>query len=142
MDCVGGAVRCGDLGVRVYTARPSNLKGSCETGYGLIYVWGVRLLFVPLFSPRDLRGFFLFRWLNEDAPEYIPPRISFLVSRTPIAWGFPPFATDELDWLTVPILGKVEGDSSWKFERQFRIELEKSITEICCNEILMSRGSA
>ena len=57
-------------------------------------------------------------------------------SRAPIAWGLPSFATNKLDRLTIPIPGEVEGNSSWNLERKFRAELEKSVTEVCRDEIL------
>ena len=46
------------------------------------------------------------------------------------------FTTYELDRLTIPVLGKVKGYSSWNSERQFWAEFEKPVTEIYRDEIL------
>jgi hypothetical protein len=94
------------------------------------------LLFVLLFGFKGLRALFL---LDGNAPKELPPRISFLSSRTSIGRKFSSFTTNKLDRLTIPVPCKVEGDSSWNPERKFRTELEKSVTEISRDEILTSK---
>jgi hypothetical protein len=79
--------------------------------------------------------------LDGNTPEELTPGITFLGFRTLIVGKFTSFTTYELDRLTIPIPAKVKGDSSWNSERQFRAELEKAITEICCDEILDAKGA-
>jgi hypothetical protein len=78
--------------------------------------------------------------LNGDTPEELSPWVLSLVSRVSIIRKLTSFAAYKLDRLAVPVFGKVEGNSSWEPERQFRVEFKKTITEICRNEILMSTG--
>ena len=115
------------------------LKGSCENQVGLVYVQGGRSL---LCCFRGLPGLFRFLQLDGNTPKELSPRISFLIPRTFIIWKFTSFTTNESDRLAVPILGEVKGDPSRNSERKFWTELEKSVTEVCRNEILMSGGIA
>lgn len=93
---------------------------------------------VSLFDVRTHRVLLLFLHLDGNAPEDLSPRITFLISRMLIVGRVTSFTTHKLDGLTIPVLVEVKGDSSWNFERQFRAEFEKPITEICCDEVLMS----
>ena len=98
------------------------------------------MFFILLFSFRGTRVLFRFLQLDGNAPEEFPPRISFTSPKAPIAWRLPSFTTNKQDRLTIPVPCEVEGNSSWNPERKFRAELEKSITEICRDEILAAKG--
>jgi len=141
MVYVGVVVRYSGPSVQVHTGRSSDLKHPYETGWGLVYVQGGKLLFVLFFDFRGLRVFSLFLQLDGNTPEELSPWNSFLISRSFIIRKFPPFTTNKQNRLTIPIPGKVEGDSSWNSECEFWTELEKSVTEVCRNEILMSGGT-
>jgi len=140
MACVRVVVRYSGPSVQVHMGRSVDLERPCETGWGLVYIKSGRLVFILLFDFRGLLVFFLFLQLNGNTPEELSPRNSFLISRSFIIRKFPPFTTNKQNRLTVPIPCKVEGDSSWNSERKFWAELEKSVTEVCRDEILTSSG--
>lgn len=95
------------------------------------------MLFTPLFDFRGHYVLLLFLQLDGNAPEELSPWITFLMSRLLIVGKDTSFTTYKLDRLTVPILGKVKGDSTWNSERQFWAKFEKPITEIRRDEVLM-----